>query len=744
MLKRIFIFISFLILGNLNSQSLDQNELSELLSQSEIEQLLEVSEIKEKIDTSVNLSNDTTESLSKFEVSSEIFGVSYINTTPTSISATTDLPVPNEYKISLRDELKIILSGAKTRIFNAQVQLDGTIFFPEIGAISVAGEDFFSIKQKLQNLVDNNFVGVNLDLSINNLSAKKINILGAVKTPGVYLVNPFTTISNALAYSGGVENYASLREIKLIRGEKEFNFDLYDLLIDGDRSKDLTLEPGDTILVGGTTNFITISGGVLRPSTYEYKNNEKFEDILYFTLGLKPSANKDKIFIKSRSNEADNVVITKLDVNGNIKIKDFKEASEIFVFEKGTSSILDILVTGPLENPGYFSYIKYKNLKDLIKDLKFTKSINNYIGVVQNEEYSRLFAINDPNTHNIALKPNSQVIFFLKNNSVNPELTPNSVNLIKDYSLTIQYKGEIINFAVFGKYSLQDLIEEIGLDLENVIPNKTVYSSPFEDKVIVGNYREMVFESKKLQNISFRFEEQKTITVSINGEVNFPGQYVLNSSSTVSDLYKLAGGFKGTAENFAIFQRASVRDANQEKLEQARRELDEFIATSIQQGKEIDERLVSLSSTNISKIALGRINGTFSPDSDLIQDFLLDNGDELIIPRKLNVVSVIGEVLNPNTSIYRTDFNINDYIENAGGYRTFADLRKIYILRADGSIERYKGIFRSNLKVMPGDTIVVPKDIAIRGGWQDVLVPITTLISNLAFATASLDVLSDN
>ena len=176
MLKRIFIFISFLILGNLNSQSLDQNELSELLSQSEIEQLLEVSEIKEKIDTSVNLSNDTTESLSKFEVSSEIFGVSYINTTPTSISATTDLPVPNEYKISLRDELKIILSGAKTRIFNAQVQLDGTIFFPEIGAISVAGEDFFSIKQKLQNLVDNNFVGVNLDLSINNLSAKKINL----------------------------------------------------------------------------------------------------------------------------------------------------------------------------------------------------------------------------------------------------------------------------------------------------------------------------------------------------------------------------------------------------------------------------------------------------------------------------------------------------------------------------------------------------------------------------------------
>ena len=44
-----------------------------------------------------------------------------------------------------------------------------------------------------------------IDLSLKNLSAKKISIVGAVNNPGTYLVNPFTTISNALAYSGGIQ-----------------------------------------------------------------------------------------------------------------------------------------------------------------------------------------------------------------------------------------------------------------------------------------------------------------------------------------------------------------------------------------------------------------------------------------------------------------------------------------------------------------------------------------------------------
>ena len=74
--------------------------------------------------------------------------------------------------------------------------------------------------------------------------------MGAVKNPGSYLVNPFSTISSALAYSGGISEIGTLRAIKLIRTSgEEFEFDLYKLLINGDRSQDVTIEAGDVILV---------------------------------------------------------------------------------------------------------------------------------------------------------------------------------------------------------------------------------------------------------------------------------------------------------------------------------------------------------------------------------------------------------------------------------------------------------------------------------------------------------------
>ena len=112
-----------------------------------------------------------------------------------NISASSDLPVPGNYKLSLNDELKVILSGTKQDIFSLKVQLDGSILFPELGSVFVQGETFAEAKKKLRNLVKNSYVGVDLDLSLAQLSAKKITIIGAVKKPGTYLVNPFTTIS---------------------------------------------------------------------------------------------------------------------------------------------------------------------------------------------------------------------------------------------------------------------------------------------------------------------------------------------------------------------------------------------------------------------------------------------------------------------------------------------------------------------------------------------------------------------
>ena len=140
----------------------------------------------------------------------------------------------------------------------------------------LVGLTFQEAKDKLTNMINQSYIGVNIDISLKNLSAKKVTIVGAVNTPGTYLVNPFSTITGALAYSGGILEIGSLRDIKLIRNNGTvFSFDLYDLLIRGDRSNDLTIEAGDTILINAASQFVEIKGSVNRPAIYEILEDEK-------------------------------------------------------------------------------------------------------------------------------------------------------------------------------------------------------------------------------------------------------------------------------------------------------------------------------------------------------------------------------------------------------------------------------------------------------------------------------------
>ena len=127
----------------------------------------------------------------------------------------------SDYILALGDELKIILTGGKRDIYTLVVGLDGTILFPELGSISVFGESIKEVRNKIKNLIDLSYVGTEVSLSIEKLAARKINIIGAIKNPGTYIVNPFSTITSSLGYSGGFEDYSSLRNIKLIRNGKE-------------------------------------------------------------------------------------------------------------------------------------------------------------------------------------------------------------------------------------------------------------------------------------------------------------------------------------------------------------------------------------------------------------------------------------------------------------------------------------------------------------------------------------------
>lgn len=746
----LFFFFSF----NVHGQAIDPSILSQL-SPEQIEMAKDAYAGKNSTDKSVEELPVIDESLEMNKsmedaniISGKKYGYDFFSSTPTSLTAVGDLPLPNDYKISLRDQFTVILSGSKDAIFNLNVKLDGTILFPELGAISVVGLSLQEVKDKLSQLIEQSYIGVNIDVSMQNLSAKKITIVGAVKTPGTYLINPFSTITSALAYSGGVSEIGSLRDIKLIRNNKVvLSFDLYDLLIKGDRSKDFTLEAGDTLLINAASQFVEISGAVKRPAIYEILEGETLEDIVDFALGFNQTANKTNISISFLDLKQSQIVKK----NVSSLNQSLSNALSVNVFNYVSEDTSDIQVLGAVKEPGFYSLSENERLEDLINNLEFI-DVYPWLAVIEQFDddnlikSSTLFNLNDPNTYrSIKLLPNSK-IFFANIKTRNYTVSDMTQDLINDYALRVNHQSLSYELPVYGRFSVISFVDLLGLDMSTVDEVAT-YISPLEDIVLVDDYKNMLLSAVKYHTISFRSPVNDLISVTITGAVDFPGRYTLQSGSTIQDLYNLVGNFKKEAFlEGIIFTRQSVRDRQLNAIKKSEKDLNKALLASTQKGEDIgDINIIRALSETIEPENLGRIAGNFSPQSSSSINTLLFDGDTLRVVKNPNTINVLGEVLNPTAFEFSKKLNVKSAIAKAGGFQDYADKQKVYVIKANGIVQRAKrNIFTQNILLEPGDTIVVPRKIISDSSVIKALVPVTSILSDLAFSAAALDNLSTN
>lgn len=752
-----YLFLAFFIFSfNTYGQAIDPSILSQL-SPEQIEMAKDAYASKNSTDKSIEelpvideslITKQSTKDANK--ISGKKYGYDFFSSMPTSLLAVGDLPLPNDYKISLRDQFTVILSGSKDAIFNLNVKLDGTILFPELGAISVVGLSFQEVKDTLSQLIEKSYVGVNIDVSIQNLSAKKITIVGAVQTPGTYLVNPFSSITSALAYSGGISEIGSLRDIKLIRNNQEiFSFDLYDLLIRGDRSKDLTIEAGDTLLINAASQFVEINGAVKRPGIYEILEGETLEGIVDFALGFTQTANISNISVSFLDLKKAAIV------KKNVKNLDqsLKNTLSINVFNYVSEDTANVQVIGALEQPGFYDIEKYKNLEDLIANLKFV-DVYPWLAVLEQFDENKLikssvlFSLNDPSTYkSIELMPNSKVYFTNIDDRSFNGVSGMTKNLINDYALRLNHKQGTFELPVYGKYSVMSFVDLLGLDMSDV-DEKATYISPLEDIVVNDSYKDMQFTAKKFNTLGFRSPKNNLISVSISGAVEFPGTYTLNDDSSLEDLYQLVGKFKSQAYlKGIVLTRETIRARQVEAGQRAKDDLNRAILTSTQKGENIgDISIIRALSESIDPRNLGRLAGDFSPKSQASINTVLFDGDTIIVPKNPSAINVFGEVLNPLAFAFSKNISLRSAISNAGGYQQFADKRRVYVITASGiTLKDERNVFfKKKITLGPGDTIVVPRKIVTNNPGIDALVPITTVLSDLAFSAAALDALRSN
>lgn len=298
-----------------------------------------------------------------------VFGANLFQTAPSTFAPVDQTPVPPTYVIGPGDELRVRIWGQVN--FNADVSVDrtGNIYLPQVGAVHVGGLPYQDLHQHLQAAVARVFRNFDLTADIGQTRAVQVYIMGEAQRPGTYTISSLSTLVDALFASGGPSVDGSMRHILLRRGGKTIaDFDLYDLLVNGDKSHDRSLQSGDVIFIPPVGPEVALTGSVRRPAIYELRDSDTtIAQLLQYAGGASTTAANARISVERIEGHRD------------------RAAMEVAFDQKGLATVLrqgDILhvlsivpmyqntvtLRGNTANPGRFAWHKGMRLSDLIPD----------------------------------------------------------------------------------------------------------------------------------------------------------------------------------------------------------------------------------------------------------------------------------------------------------------------------------------------------------------------------------------
>ena len=280
-----------------------------------------------------------------------------------------DIPVPRKYMIGPGDEVKLLLWGRINAQYNLTVDRDGKITIPQIGPLFVAGMTFDEMSKRIIKQSEQ-IVGTNVDISMGSLKTIPVFILGDVRRPGSYTIGSFATITDALLLAGGPTEIGSMRHVQLKRkGQLITTFDLYDLLLKGDKSKDVTLMAEDVVFVPVTGPMVGIAGNVKRPAIYELRNRYDLESVIELAGGIIPMAYTQQIqverIIKNERQVAIDINDKNLEKASRVRLQD---ADLVKIFSIVDMNMNVVYLNGNVKRPGKYEVKEGMKLGDLIKD----------------------------------------------------------------------------------------------------------------------------------------------------------------------------------------------------------------------------------------------------------------------------------------------------------------------------------------------------------------------------------------
>ena len=307
------------------------------------------------------------------------YGLDLFDAQVSTFAPTDDAPVPDNYLLGPGDQLIVQLFGGRNEEVNLEVSRAGSVNFPELGPITVAGLRFEDARNLIAERIRKQLVGVEGVISMGRLRAINVFMAGEVKVPGAYSVSALTTVTQALFVAGGPNETGSMRQIAVKRGgETVAIFDLYDLLIRGDARNDIRLQSGDVIFVPVYGSLMEVDGAVKRPAVFELRPGEGVADVIGFAGGLRPEANGREASL--RVTAGDGALNQILDVasaqgvdisaGGYLLVPvaaQFFESRNQLISQRQEAIAIKVSIEGEVEFPGVYYVTSGERLSDLVR-----------------------------------------------------------------------------------------------------------------------------------------------------------------------------------------------------------------------------------------------------------------------------------------------------------------------------------------------------------------------------------------
>ena len=715
------------------------------------------------------------------------FGYDLFAGTPNTFAPVINVPVSPNYLLGPGDVLQVMFYGKTNGAFGLEINRDGTVDFPELGPVGLAGLSFQEAKDMLQMRISTQMIGVQASISMGELRSMQIFVLGEAFKPGAYTVSSLSTITHALVVSGGVSNIASLRNIQLKRAGKTIaSLDLYDLLMRGDTESDIRLQSADVIFVPTVGDLVSVNGQVLRPAIYELKGGESVADLIALSGGLGPKAYPSNASIE-RIQDGGFLTVLDLDLT---KARDLK-----LLLKSGdglsVSAIKDriestVSLQGHVYYPGSFSWAEGMRLSDLISGLEqFPPGLDLDYAILSREdpltgELTALLVspgavITEPGgADDLSLHSKDKIMLFGYDSERSEQLTPlieqlrsqarfDNAAKVVTIAGPVRFPGE---YPLTDQMDIKQLIKAAGGRNEEAYAGSVEIfrkdlSDPESTKVEIkladlsselrNTGEGFALEAKDLVFVKVRPEFGDMQSVTLVGEVVFPGEYVISRGETLLQVIDRAGGFSEYGDiDAAFFTRVKLRENEAERLSELEEKMAEEMAASQFGASEenIDTAAFALQQDALDKLsdaqAIGRL---VIPLRDIVAqreaDVILADGDRLIIPMVSQSVTVIGEVYGEASHMFRRGRSLSNYIEMSGGLKDTADKRAIYLVKAGGEMfvprSRLFKFESMREQIEPGDTIVVPIDSNGAFKLLPVMAEVSKVIYELALGAAAIN-----